>query len=168
MELVMSNDADDLEYQPHDLNDSTVWGLRDVARGRTCSSPTTIYRVSGDSASGVAGRLLPSGEFCPIHSTRIGNVFVAGALHNVKPAAHEPTVTYETAWDGAAPCPVFEAKDEDTGVVEIRQERSKGLLLGSYERKPAEGHKGIGKLAGRMASTFGVTARHTRNIEKAA
>lgn len=45
------------------LTRSYVPGLAEVAAGVRFSVPTTIYVVSGDDTSGVAGVLLPSGEF---------------------------------------------------------------------------------------------------------
>lgn len=42
---------------------SGVSGVQDVVNGLVVNVPTTIYEVSGDDTSGVAGLLLPSGEF---------------------------------------------------------------------------------------------------------
>lgn len=128
MDLVVSNpDTPEVEYQPHSVSDPEVWGLRDVARGRTCTSPTTVYIVAGDNASGVAGMIFPDGRFLPKHSTRVGRPFHAGVLHDVKPAAGERTVAYATAWDGAKPEPMF---IDEEGIK--RYGRSKGILLGDY------------------------------------
>lgn len=43
--------------------DVPVIGLNDVAEGIRVNVPTTVYEVSGDDTSGVAGLLFPSGEF---------------------------------------------------------------------------------------------------------
>lgn len=41
----------------------TVLGLSDVMSGKRVLVPTTVYEVSNDDTSGVAGLLFPSGEF---------------------------------------------------------------------------------------------------------
>lgn len=136
----LTPDEPELEYQPHTVNDPEVWGLRDVARGRGTVVPTTIYKVAGDSASGVVGILMPGGIFIVKHSCRIGQSFEVGLLHDVKPSPREAIKTLETVWDGAAPADEF--TDEDTG--EVRQEHSKGLLLGNYAMVPKIGKKRLG------------------------
>lgn len=141
----------DEEVATHRADDPDVWGLSDVARGRTALVPTTVYRVSGDSASGVAGRLLPSGEFLPVHTSRVGLFEMrcqdGGAddgqmmprervLPSGRVVINAPLPTdfwMETAWDGAMKEPEFEVTDEETGVTEVRQGRTKGQLLGNYE-----------------------------------
>lgn len=137
------------DYQPHRVDDPDVWGLNDVARGRTPEVPTTVYAVSGDSASGVAGLIFPDGNFIPKAGTSIGKVirFQNGGADDgqmmpkdrVLPTegrtinAPLPTEGYlETVWTGAMPAQEFQHCDEDTGVCEIRREHSKGLLLGNY------------------------------------
>jgi hypothetical protein len=42
---------------------STVLGLEDIAKDVRVAYPTTIYNLTGDDASGVAGVLFPNGDF---------------------------------------------------------------------------------------------------------
>jgi hypothetical protein len=149
-------------FQPHRTDDPDVWGLQDVARGRTPLVPTTIYNVAGDSASGVAGLLKPDNTFLPKYSSKVGQILriqIGGAddgqhIPNSRtlPQEHQvvnaplPTESWlETVWDGAVKQPEFKVCDPDTGVCEMRQEHSHGLLLGSYSTKmgsaPAEGRR---------------------------
>jgi hypothetical protein len=127
------------EDQLHRTDDPSVWGLLDVALRRHSEVPQTIYKISGDSASGVLGRRLPNGEYIPNAPSKVGTEFVAGTLHDVKPEPFENTITYVTAWDGAKPSDEFEVVDEDTGEVRRGFEHSRGLLLGDYriERETA-------------------------------
>jgi len=140
----------DEELATHCTNDPNVWGLLDVTVGRRPLVPTTIYRISGDSASGVVGLLLPSGEFRVAHSSRAGQFEMriqdggaddgqkmpddrvlptGGAIVN----APLPTeLAIGTVWDGAKKEDPVLVTDEETGVTEERQGRSKGLLLGDY------------------------------------
>lgn len=121
----------------HRTDDPNVWGLADVARGRTPLVPTTVYMTAGDSASGVAGRLIQTGEFFPITPSTVGQQVIVGTLHDVQPAKFEPEVEYVVGWNGAARTEPFEVTDEDTGVTETRRDHSKGLLLGDYALRPA-------------------------------
>jgi len=121
------------EDQLHRTDDPDVWGLLDVVTGRETVIPRTIHKTSGDSASGVVGLLFPNGDFVSDAPSRIGQTFVAGTLHDVRPVAGEPTVTYEVAWDGAAPAREFE---DEKG--ELRSEHSRGLLLGEYPNRAEE------------------------------
>lgn len=111
----------------HHTDDEAIWGLLDVAQARRPLTPTTVYKVAGDSTSGVCGRLTPDGTFFPIHSSRIGCAFVVGLLHDVRPVVGEPRKTLVTTWDGASPAREF--RDHD-GV--YRKEHSRGALLGDY------------------------------------
>jgi len=121
--------AGELDYQPHITDDPNVWGLLDVATGRRSEVPQTIYRTSGDSASGVAGILMANGEFIPKRSSNIdGRELEIGLLHDVKPAPREATVTYVTAWDGAKPAAEFINEDGEPA-----QEHSHGILLADYQ-----------------------------------
>jgi len=43
-----------------------VVGLSDVVAGYRPSYPVTVYQLSGDDTSGIAGLLFPSGEFRPV------------------------------------------------------------------------------------------------------
>lgn len=51
-----------------------VPGLAEVALGYRPAVLTTVYNVSGDDTSGIAGMLWPSGEFTPLPKPRIGEV----------------------------------------------------------------------------------------------
>ena len=125
-------DAQELDYQPHRTDDPNVWGLLDVATGRRTDVPQTVYLVSGDSASGIAGILYADGTFVPKASTRVGGrALEIGLLHDVKPAPGEPRVTYVTAWDGAVPAEEF-TNEED----ERTREHSHGILL-AFQHAPA-------------------------------
>lgn len=160
--MTLHEDDDDLgheaelEYQPHRVDDPDVWGLRDLARGRTTMYPVTIYRISGDNSSGVVGVLYPDGKFVGKRSTREGNGFLVGTLHDVKPSPFEPTRQLYTGWDGAIPEVPF--LDEEGNE---RQGRSKGLLLGSYDTKGAsaqERKRGARRKSTSRRDTIGGTA----------
>src|SRR4051812_30042261 len=114
-------DDDELLYEVEET--SPVWGLLDVVRGRVPVVPTTVYKTAGDSASGVAGLLLPSGDFLPVAPSRQGEVVT---LHQ-----DGETFTVETVWDGATRSPEFTVTLED-GRTEVRRESSKGILLADY------------------------------------
>ena len=105
----------------HNPNDVLVWGLLDVALGRRKPYPETIYRVSGDSTSGVVGVLNPDGTLLVKARTNIGRTFTILAV------AEEPTVA-TTVWDGAAPPATFEHEDGTPGT-----EHTKGVLLGDIQ-----------------------------------
>jgi hypothetical protein len=49
-----------------------VLGVEDVHRGARVAYPTTIYNVSGDDTSGVAGLLMADGEYRPAAASRVG------------------------------------------------------------------------------------------------
>lgn len=106
--------------EAHRTDDPAVWGLLDVVLERRPLYPVTIYKTSGDSVSGVMGRLLPSGVFLMKAPTNIGRTF------ECKNVADESTWA-ETVWDGAAPAVTFVDADGND-----RQEHTHGLLLGDY------------------------------------
>lgn len=120
------------EDQLQVIDDLSVWGLLDVIHDRRPMVPVTVYVTQGDSTSSIAGLLRPSGEFSPKRSTRLGQIFIAGTLHDVRPAPFEATVTYEVVWDGATPSPEFTTLEGET-----RREHSHGILLGDYARRAA-------------------------------
>lgn len=122
---IYAEDGDPIEA--HRTDDPNVWGLVDVARGRTPSAPTTIYNIAGDSASGVAGVLFPDNNFLPALDSQVGTSVIVGDWYGMKPVYHEPVVALEIAWDGAAKSPLFENEDG-----ELVREHSKGILLGDY------------------------------------
>lgn len=117
-ELLLLPNGDAVEA--HNNADARVWGLFEVSLGLRPPYPVTIYKVSGDSASGVMGLLQPDGTFLKKAESQMGRTVTV-----VQPP-DEP-VTLEVRWDGAAPCLTFE-DDEGT----VRSEHSKGLLLGDY------------------------------------
>lgn len=117
-ELILLPDGDAI--QAHNTNDATVLGLLDVVLGTRPTAPTTIYKVSGDSASGVMGILFPDGRFLVKAQSHIGKHFLCEAL------AEEATYA-ECIWDGAAPAEQFTREDGTEGV-----EGTHGMLLGSY------------------------------------
>lgn len=47
-----------------------VPGLAEVAAGVRFAVPTTIYAISGDDTSGVAGLLMPDGDFIPVQAPK--------------------------------------------------------------------------------------------------
>jgi hypothetical protein len=47
-----------------------VVGLSDVAAGYRPAYPVTVYQLSGDDKSGIAGLLFPSGQFLPVQPQR--------------------------------------------------------------------------------------------------
>lgn len=49
-----------------------VAGMTDVMAGLKVAYPTTIYQISGDDTSGVAGLLMANGEFIAAQGSRIG------------------------------------------------------------------------------------------------
>lgn len=51
-----------------------VPGLSDVQQGIQVNVPTTVYNTSGDDASGVAGVLMPSGEFVQASSSKVNRL----------------------------------------------------------------------------------------------
>lgn len=123
-DLLDPNESND--YSLHRTDDPHVWGLKDVARGRTPLVPTTIYAASGDSASGVEGLLFPSPW-----------AFLEKAESNVgkSEVVEQDGESFEvlTVWDGAMPQPWFRAYVNETGLeTTLRREHSKGLLLGNY------------------------------------
>lgn len=120
--------------QLHRSDDPDVWGLLDIATGRRSEVPQTIYKISGDSASGVVGIRYANGVFISAARSRVGATVVAGEFFNVRPVAGEPAVTYEVAWDGAKRTPEF--VNEETH--EVGQEHSRGILLGEYPNRPEE------------------------------
>lgn len=82
--------------EAHRPTDPTVFGLFDIAVGRETAYPRTVYLITGDNTSGIAGRLLPTGEFLPKRSSDVGTVkTIRGIL--------EPDRQMETVWDGACP-----------------------------------------------------------------
>lgn len=117
-ELLLLPNGDAVEA--HNNADARVWGLFEVGLGLRPPYPVTIYKVSGDSASGVMGLLQPDGTFLKKAESQMGRTVT------VEQPPDEP-VTLEVRWDGAAPCLTFE-DDEGT----VRSEHSKGLLLGDY------------------------------------
>lgn len=117
-ELILLPDGDAI--QAHNSDDAKVLGLLDVVLGTRPTAPTTIYKVSGDSASGVMGILFPDGRFLVKAQSHIGKHFVCRAL------AEEDTYA-ECIWDGAAPAASFTREDGTEGV-----EGTHGMLLGSY------------------------------------
>lgn len=133
--------------QKHRLDDPNVWGLSDVARGRTPAVPTTIYNTSGDSASGVAGLLMPDLTFYPQPGSNIGRDFTLNQ--------DGETFTVGTTWDGAKKQPEFKRHPE---LVEqfgpVGQEHSRGLLLGDYQSKRAE-RDSVPEQLKRLGSTVG-------------
>lgn len=153
-------DDDDVEFgldevELHRTDDPDVWGLSDVARGRTPVVPTTIYKTAGDSASGVAGLLFPDSTFLPVIKSGAGErtyrlqdggaddgqvmppnrtLPISGALIN----AAVPTEFFGVVvWDGARKSDPVEVIDEDTGLTSLVQEHTKGLLLGDIAMKGA-------------------------------
>lgn len=140
------NDESELFYR---TDDPDVWGLIDVVRGRSSAVPQTIYKIAGDSASGVVGMLYPHPwTFVPIPSSRVGKVItmqIGGAddgqelpkgrilpTGGTRVNSALPTLAEgETIWDPATHSPEFEVELED-GTREVRREHSKGLLLGDY------------------------------------
>jgi hypothetical protein len=130
-ESPLFDDDDELpelpEDQLHRTDDPEVWGLLDVVTGRTTPFLRTIYRVSGDSASGVVGLLYPNGDFRSIAPSPLGVEVAAGELHSVQPLPYEKTIYYTVIWGGGAPPRMF--IDEEGNE---RSEHSKGLLLGEY------------------------------------
>lgn len=151
----------DEEFQPHITNDPNIWGLYDVARGRSTEVPQTIYLISGDNASGVMGLLFPNGDFMCKRSSRKGMVVVlqdGGAddgqelkdrilptntdIVNISlPTKFEMSV----AWDGSTKSPELTVIED--GEVFITNEHSRGLILGDYSRKASETTK-LGRLTG--------------------
>lgn len=118
-ELILLPDGDAI--QAHNSDDAKVLGLLDVILGTRPIAPTTIYKVSGDSASGVMGILFPDGRFMVKAQSNIGKHFVCRAL------AEEDTYA-ECIWDGAAPAPTFIREDGTEGV-----DGTHGQLLAPYE-----------------------------------
>lgn len=161
--------------QLHRTDDPEVWGISDVEKGRTPAYPRTIYYAAGDSASGAAGILYPDPwQFVAVEPSHIGRTiraqdggaddgqmipsdrtFTLGPRVN---AAAPFEIALETVWDGAMPQEAFEVVNED-GTREVRQEHSKGLLLGSYgiHRENIQRLKGEDKGGGpgTSASRFG-------------
>lgn len=132
-------DAVDDELTPdqlHRTDDPDVWGLLDVALNRITVVPQTIYKVSGDSASGVVGLLTPDGVFSSAARSRVGSESVVGTLHDVNPSPGEAIILYETNWDGAAPAREFLNEENEPA-----QEHSRGLLLGEYPNRYEKGLK---------------------------
>lgn len=60
-------DEEPFEYYAKRL----VPGIKDVEEGLRVNVPTTIYNLTADDASGVAGILMPSGEFIQSASPRV-------------------------------------------------------------------------------------------------
>ena len=117
LRLIRFKDGSAIEA--HWAEDPRIFGLRDIFNGRTPLVPTTVYKTSGDSASGVAGRVLPpDGYFLPKASTNIGYSRAIGALA-------EPDVYMETVWDGASPTRTFIDSEG-----KAHPEHTHGLLLG--------------------------------------
>lgn len=106
--------------EAHRIDDPNVWGLLDVVLGRLPLVPTTVYKSSGDSASGVVGLLLPSGVFLSASASRVGR--------EVTLTQDGETFTVETRWDGAVKAAPFVNEDGERA-----QEHSRGLLLGDYQ-----------------------------------
>jgi hypothetical protein len=73
-----------------------VPGLADVAMGWRPSSPTTVYQVSGDDTSGIAGRMTPDGVFHPCLPSNVGKETYC--LDESQPLARDQWGTI--AWDG--------------------------------------------------------------------
>jgi hypothetical protein len=120
--------------QLHRTDDPSVWGLLDVATGRHSEVPQTIYKTSGDSASGVVGIRYANGLFVSAAPSRVGATVVAGEYFMVRPVKGEPFREYEVAWDGAArSAPFINEETHEPG-----QEHSRGILLGEYPNKPEE------------------------------
>lgn len=126
---MLETDSGDL-IEAHRRDDPSVWGLVDVARGRTPDYPMTIYLIAGDSVSGVVGLLFPNGIFLHKHPSRVGQLALVGQLFQVNPAPFEPTIEFETTWDGARKSDEFLSEEGET-----LRESSKGLLLGNYQTK---------------------------------
>lgn len=136
--------------EAHRSDDPSVFGLLDIIHGRTPLVPTTVYKTSGDSASGVAGRVLSDSTFLPKSATNIGHARTIRALA-------EPDVYMETVWDGAAPARTFiDAEGK------AHPEHTHGLLLGDVESR--EGFY----INGRELSTDGQFYRATPALPAAA
>lgn len=152
----------EVEYQPHTTDDPDIWGLFDVARGRTTNVPRTIYTISGDNASKPVGILFEDGRFIPIPSTRVGTTLVVqdgGAddgqmlpkgrvlpfskyvVNIMLPTSFE----LEVVWDGAADSPDILVIDDGEPI--LTSEHSRGLILGDYSRKAPQATK-LGRLSG--------------------
>lgn len=58
-------DAGVVEDFGESISRNPVLGLADVADGVIVLYPTTVYEVTNDDTSGIAGLLLPSGQFIP-------------------------------------------------------------------------------------------------------
>lgn len=149
--------------RPYRRDDPNVWGLLDVARGRTPDFPVTVHMIAGDSASGVVGILYPGNRFVVAPPSRsgqttlryqdggaddgqnIGSRVLPVRQRGERPLNAElPTAGFaETRWDGAVRQPEFEVELED-GTHEVRREHSRGLLLGAYPTKPMVVVDGVG------------------------
>lgn len=128
---ILASDGDPIEA--HRQDDPNVWGLLDIAAGRDNHGvPQTIYFTSGDSASGVAGRLTANGEFISVLPSGVDKVtYRIGTLHDVLPVANERTIDYIVGWDGARK--PESGINEETGLE--FQEHTKGRLLGDIPSK---------------------------------
>jgi hypothetical protein len=91
-----------------------VPGLRDVKAGARFPFPVTVYNISGDDTSGIAGLLMPDGEFkptqAPLTRQRYYNFDSVPDYPrnpdydgvNGRPVMGDAWVEAEVVWDGSA------------------------------------------------------------------